>query len=59
MPNLFKPLLLPLVAWVLLALLALSGAADQFGASYLDRTLTRALTTFVLARGLNGAVSVA
>jgi hypothetical protein len=58
MPHL-KTLLLPFLTWCLLAALLLSGMPDRIGGEYLDRTLTRALTTYALARGLNGAISVA
>ena len=46
---------------ILVALVALSwsGALDQQAQSSSNATLTRALTTYALARGLNGVISVA
>jgi hypothetical protein len=47
------------IAAILLIVLAFSGVIDNTGEQYTDAALKRALVTFGVARGLNGAISVA
>jgi hypothetical protein len=47
------------IAAILLIALAFSGIVDNTGEKYTDAALKRALVTFGVARGLNGAISVA
>lgn len=55
--GLFKPGIT--IAAILLIVLAFSGIIDKTGEEYTDASLKRALLTFGVARGLNGAISVA
>jgi len=55
--GLYKPGIT--VVAILLIVLAFSGIIDKTGEHYTDAALKRALLTFGVARGLNGAISVA
>ena len=44
---------------IVIGALAATGIADDVSNTYAEKALTRALTTFAVARGLNGVISVA